>query len=159
EEHREEADRDGNPRDPRGATHAHQWTTRSVHSLIQSLRFAETVAGSIEYGCGGSTAHLVNTAGSFAPGTTGFTYIWSGMSSWNGSVIMKSRSACAPGTVRAPCNTPAYSIWWKHVDAITPPSGVSGCGLEPRTSAAGSEPYDTTIGRSPFAPPAVKSFW
>src|SRR5207248_7826572 len=104
EEHREEADRDGNPRDPRGATHAHQWTTRSVHSLIQSLRFAEIVAGSIEYGCGGSTAHLVNTAGSFAPGTTGFTYIWSGMSSWNGSVIMKSRSACAPGTLRAPCN-------------------------------------------------------
>src|SRR5436305_1895619 len=40
------------------------------------------------------------------------------MSSWNGRVSMKSISARAPGTLRAPCNTPAYSIWRKHVDAM-----------------------------------------
>src|SRR5260370_82985 len=103
EEDRQEAHRD---RDPADAGEAHHFTTRLVHSLIQSLRLAEIVAGSIEYGCAGRTSHFTKAAGSVAPVTTGSTYIWSGMSSWNSRLTMQATSASAPATLCAWCRKP-----------------------------------------------------
>ena len=83
----------------------------------------------------------------------------SGMSSWKRLESMKSMNACAPGSLSAFFNTPANSICSKHDDSTTATRGSSRGGSEYTTSAGGLEAYDTTIGRSPGPPPAVKSVW
>src|SRR5262249_24489353 len=107
--------------------------------------------------CGGTTAHFAYTGGSCAPVTTGLTYIWSGMSFWKRSDSMKPLNARAPSGFLACASTHANSYCKKHVDVTTPTRGVSCCGLENTTLAGGLDAYETTIGRSPLPPPAVKS--
>src|SRR5438874_2250821 len=51
----------------------------------------------------------------------------------------------------------ATSTWLKPDDETTPIDGTVFLPFENTTSAAGSVAYDTTIGRSPLPPPAVKS--
>ena len=97
--------------------------------------------------------------GGAASAITGFTNIESGMSSWNCFVSMKSMNARAPCGLSAFFNTPANSYCRKQESSTTATRGSSRFGSEYTTSAGGLDAYETTMGRSPGPPPAVKSVW
>ncbi len=101
--------------------------------------------------------HFVNTAGNGVPRRTGYTYIWSGTSCWKRRLTMKSTNRSAAARCFAPRSTPTNSTCRKQVDKITPTRGTDRCGWLYTTSAGGLDAYDTTIGRFPFPPPALKS--
>ena len=134
-------------------------TTRSVHSLIQSLRLAEIVAGSIEYGCGGSTAHLVNAAGSLAPvDDRVHVHLQRHVLLEPARQHEVDEGLRAGHVVRAVQHSRELRLTGSTSTRCTADlAACRGAGSNRSTSAAGSDPYDTTIGRSPLAPPAVKS--
>jgi hypothetical protein len=63
-------------------------------------------------------------------------------------------NSCAPFGFAAPFRTPAYSTWRKQVSSS---ALVVGRSLPFGIVNGGVEEYYTTIGRSPWPPPAVKS--
>src|SRR4051794_3234643 len=70
---------------------------------------------------------------------------------------MKSTSRCACTGCFAPRSTPTNSTCRKHDDSTAAMPGAVFGGSAYTTSAGGLDAYDTTIGRLPPPPPAVKS--
>ena len=87
-----------------------------VHSSIHWSRFVAMSCGGKDSDVTGTTAYFVKSSGRAASGITGYTYMLSGMSSWNALPRRKSMSLPASFACFVPFRTPTNSSCRKHDD-------------------------------------------